>query len=217
MEDSVQADLRRCRALYYSSVLYQPLAGPDHDFCLDLIHRHPDAKRKIGCGIAYFEIRVSPGNHGRRSFWLVRLDGTATDWSYLKCLYPDGSKRSYLLHALRAAVVDQILDFKQRALANGEHCALTGKPLDEHCVVDHHKPSFDKLVNAFVACMGGPGRFHTVPVEPEVRDGRHARRRLVDREVHEAWIAYHREHANLRALAFPTHPPRRRRRQAKEA
>jgi hypothetical protein len=56
---------------------------PHHSFLSALVARHPHAAEKIGAGIKHFT--VEPALHGTVCFYLTRIDGTRTDFSYLKC------------------------------------------------------------------------------------------------------------------------------------
>ncbi|KAG0566264.1 hypothetical protein KC19_7G050700 [Ceratodon purpureus] len=47
---------------------------------------HPKYSEKVGCGIAYIKVDNSPDYPDVRCFWLVRTDGSETDFSYRKCL-----------------------------------------------------------------------------------------------------------------------------------
>lgn len=46
---------------------------------------HPEAEKKIGCGISSFQIRTHP-EHDSRCYMVVRTDGTCEDFSYRKCV-----------------------------------------------------------------------------------------------------------------------------------
>jgi hypothetical protein len=56
---------------------------PHHSFLCALIARHPRATEKIGAGIRHFT--VEHALHGTRCFYVTRVDGTRSDFSYLKC------------------------------------------------------------------------------------------------------------------------------------
>ena len=46
---------------------------------------HPEAEKKIGCGVKAFQIRNHP-EHDTRCYSVVRTDGTCEDFSYRKCV-----------------------------------------------------------------------------------------------------------------------------------
>lgn len=45
-----------------------------------LLDCHPDRDEKIGSGVAWFYVDVSP-EHPTRCFWIQRVDGTSLDFS----------------------------------------------------------------------------------------------------------------------------------------
>jgi len=65
--------------------LKTPIRGPENNEVLRaLVTMHPRAAEKIGPGIQHFT--VEHALHGTRCFYITRVDGTRTDFSYLKCL-----------------------------------------------------------------------------------------------------------------------------------
>jgi hypothetical protein len=64
--------------------LFATVGEPFHTFLCDLVARHPRAAEKIGKGISHFTIGT--GLYGTLCLYLHRVDGTRTDFSYLKCV-----------------------------------------------------------------------------------------------------------------------------------
>lgn len=60
------------------------LPEPQHSFLFALLSRHPRAMEKIGPGIKHFTVEHAA--YGTRCFYLARVDGSDTDFSYLKCV-----------------------------------------------------------------------------------------------------------------------------------
>ncbi|KAG0597885.1 hypothetical protein M758_12G027900 [Ceratodon purpureus] len=52
----------------------------------DLLEYHPNAEKKRGSGIDFIKIKRHHTFKDVRCFWVVRTDGTETDFSYHKCL-----------------------------------------------------------------------------------------------------------------------------------
>jgi hypothetical protein len=46
---------------------------------------HPEAEKKIGCGVKTFQIRTHP-EHDSRCYSVMRTDGSCEDFSYRKCV-----------------------------------------------------------------------------------------------------------------------------------
>lgn len=67
-----------------SQPLKTPIPEPHHSFLCALVARHPQAAGKAGAGIQHFTVELAM--HGTRCFYLTRVDGTKTDFSYFKCL-----------------------------------------------------------------------------------------------------------------------------------
>lgn len=135
----------RCRGMLQGEI--------DQPFLYSLLQRHSKAVQKIGCGVRHFDVRVNQP-FGTRGFWIVRVDGTETDFSYIACISPP-SKEADALKAMRNAIHPQILAFKQWAFAptGMYNCALTGQRIafsSSH--VDHKPPrTFDALVQSFLS------------------------------------------------------------------
>jgi hypothetical protein len=73
------------KKLLNRSPLKTPITGVDNNsFLRSLVGLHPRAAQKIGVGIQHFT--VEPAVHGTRCFYITRVDGTRTDFSYLKCV-----------------------------------------------------------------------------------------------------------------------------------
>ena len=82
-------ETQKAATVYIQEMLYrQPLKvvvpEPDHTFLCALGFRHPNAAEKIGVGIRHFTVEHAKG--GTLCFYLTRLDGSHTDFSFLKCL-----------------------------------------------------------------------------------------------------------------------------------
>jgi hypothetical protein len=167
----------------------------DQEFLADLVQNHPDPASKIGVGIARFEVRRNLKTPG---FWIVRTDGSETDFSFVKCLRPP-TLEQLVRTALRRSVDEQIWQFRDQALGGGlVVCSVSGDPIDRAtCHVDHFDPTFSDLVDAYVAAHGGYEAFQIA----ETADGAFGRR-LSDPQVEADWRAYHKANANLRLVSI---------------
>lgn len=162
-----------------------------------------------GCGqIGHFERRLNTGRGWSNSgFWVVRLDGSATDFSYIwavKGLPGDRSKDFY--GACREAVALDLVLAKKRAFA--EHgdahglvaCELTGVMVsidDAH--LDHAWPNFSHIVSGFRAARGWSGDIPEGIVSAPT-DGQ-TTPTFVDKAVADAFRDYHHNQAMLRILS----------------
>lgn len=154
------------KQLLADAKLNASLSGEKYAVMRDLLNWHPEAQQKIGGGVAAIEVRPTPDfGKNTRGFWLVREDGSETDFSYRKCLEGELSYRIKFLAACRFAVKDHVTEFKDEffRVAPTPTCALTGTPITpDTCHVDHTPPyTFERIVQAFVTLnaldMDDPG------------------------------------------------------------
>ncbi len=172
------------------------IATPEDDeFLRDLVALHPNAEAKVGVGIDRFETRWNLRNIG---FWIVRTDGSETDFSFLKCLY--GSAIPDLVRsAMRSAVRDQLAEVRAAALATARRCPISGDLLTvENCHADHEEPLFIEIADAFANSEGGYEAMAT-----HALDGAFGRR-FVDDAQEQRWIDFHKRRARLRAVSKRT-------------
>jgi hypothetical protein len=138
-----------------------------HDDLVALLERYDNAitktTSKIGCGIDHFERRLNANvGYATPSFWVVRTDGTATDFSFYTALKGEPKPRSQeFIDACRAAVAADLrrakdTHFKLHADANGQIlCDLSDEPISpENAHLDHAYPTFGVMVVMFRAAQG---------------------------------------------------------------
>jgi hypothetical protein len=172
-----------------------PLRGDDADLVALLIHegRHPETVEKIGPGIA--EVFVRRSGYNTRGFWLLRVDGSLVDFSYLTALDGAPSPERTARAALRFEIADQIIAFRDslmRGATGGPACELCAQPVTPDAVhVDHAEPTFDDMATQFAAALGG---WQRLTVECVGATGR----RLVDRGLAQVWRRYHAHTGRLR-------------------
>ena len=134
----------------------------DHSDLGALVERfdaaHGDSETKAGSGIDHFEVRTNIGAGGAtRGFWVIRLDGSETDFSFIWAIRGEPKPLSQeFADACRAAVLSDIRRAK-RAFFD-EHadelgfveCENSGDLLTfDEAHVDHANPTFSALVIAF--------------------------------------------------------------------
>jgi hypothetical protein len=182
--------------------LGQELLGDDLTFVLALLALHPKAAEKVGTGVAGIRV-VQEATWGTRHFELVRTDGSTTDFSFMKCLYP-ATKLQLFRQACRHAVADDIIEFRHRAFdtandAGQLRCPVLDIPMTlQETHVDHEPPrTFDQLVQEFIqrerievdaVALTGLG-------DGELRKG------LANSELEERWREFHRTNARLRVVS----------------
>ena len=189
----------RVKCILYSYAGGQELSQDDFDFISDLLTLHDGYEQKRGCGIESIFIRSNPV-YRIPGFWIRRIDGTETDFSYLKCLRPS-SKRREFEQALRAAVAPDIQQFRIDFFSRGpSRCPFTGESLTfANAHVDHAAPyTFKSLVDSFIDTYVYD--FDRVEILGKGVDGV-IQRTLADDGLMDSWIAYHRQWAKLRVVS----------------
>jgi hypothetical protein len=169
-------------------------SAADDEFLRDLVALHPDAEGKVGAGIDHFEVRRNINNDG---FWIVRVDGTATEFSFMKSIY-GASQEAMVQSAMRHAVLDQKMEARDLAFtkATSLTCPLTGEVITAvDCHMDHEEPTFAEIADAFTAAHGGYSAMDTPSDDGTIG------RRFVDQNVMLAWHAFHASRARLRPVS----------------
>jgi len=62
------------------------LRGEDFRLVRALLEHHPERQAKVGVGVSCLKVDASLHDSGSRCFWVVRVDGSAEDFSLRKCL-----------------------------------------------------------------------------------------------------------------------------------
>jgi hypothetical protein len=164
----------------------------DENFLRDLVSIHPCAEEKIGPGIKRFSARRNMNNVG---FWIERVDGSETDFSFIACVDGDTLERTILL-TMRKAIKHQVLPFREAAIAEGSACPVTGEHLtSENCQVDHENPTFIEIARDFISSEGGCECITTVS-----KEGQYGKD-FADEEQKARWLEHHQASANLRAVS----------------
>lgn len=82
--DTQAAAVAFIQQVLYRHPLLEPITGDDHPFLLELLKKHPYAGEKVGVGVKHFTVENAKG--GTRCFYITRIDGSRSDFSFMKCL-----------------------------------------------------------------------------------------------------------------------------------
>jgi hypothetical protein len=175
-----------------------------------LLERHPDAGQKRGAGILGFSVEVLSG--GARRFRIVRTDGSATDFSFRKCIDRPTSRLGWITPALGVEIRDEVLQAKQNYFdAHGDSegrvsCQSCGAQVRiKEADADHAPPfTFQVLTTTFIGALSLP--VDQVLFEP-LEDNQWGRR-LRDRGLAARWRKFHHQHADLRIVCRSEHRAR---------
>ncbi|MEG4045170.1 DCL family protein [Microcoleus sp. Pol17_C1] len=181
----------------------QTIAGDDRDMLLALLERHPEADKKIGCGVKrlYKDRTDMPTS----CFWIERTDGSRTDFSYRTAISAKvKSIEQDFLEACRAAVQDDLRLTKKRffekfADQDGRvECDITGDKVaiyESH--LDHKKPlTFQVLVNTFIGA-------NDIEIKPEMllmSQDSQFQTTMIDQQLKDKFRRYHHKMAQLRVI-----------------
>jgi hypothetical protein len=203
-EFSTKADVtQRTREILYRRKVVRP-GTEDFDFLCALLDVHLHKDEKTGVGIAHFFVTQLEFN--APNFNIRRVDGTAVNFSFVKCVNALGrsveqaAQSEYLRHlssAYRAAVHVDILAFRE----DHEHrCGICGADIVGLPQVDHVAPQFAGLVCAFEQQSGMlvPRGFEECGAVGYHQNGR--KFCTGDVEYERAWVEFHRKHAVMRLV-----------------
>jgi Protein of unknown function (DUF3223) len=166
----------------------------DDGFLRALIPRHKHAAEKVGAGIDRFEVRTNLRHPG---FWIIRTDGSETDFSYQECITSTG-QRSDVLQAFRIAAAPDAIAFIAAAFAGGPVRCVCGTMVADRSQAhaDHYPVPFLALAKRFAATW--PGGFEGIQLTRA--DGQMGA--ILPDECQAAWVAYHTQHARFRVLCI---------------
>lgn len=198
-KQALQTEIRNRLAGYEDR---EPFSAEDECFFLDLLDHHPMSAIKIGCGVTGFYVAQNPVYKNTRCLYLLRADGSSTDWSWTECLRPTPHDKK-VQRAFRALLEPQMIAIKQEFFGTSTDtvpCPLTGRPMTFTTAhVDHIPPqTFAALFHAFV--HHEQLDLTTVSFRAEGEDHNY-QDVLADAELASRWLAYHARYARLRVIS----------------
>lgn len=184
----------------------------DHDDLCALLERY-DANvagglSKAGCGVAHFFTRVNEAHGGKTiGFWVVRIDGSETDFSFKTAVsgLPKSSDAE-LVEACRECVYELLAESKvgyfkaATAQARQVVCEVSGEPVTAYDArLDYAPMEFRDLVWAFRINEGWDERIPpgvlSAPADSQLIT------QFVDIDAMARFRAFHSKHAQLRVVA----------------
>jgi hypothetical protein len=197
---ALQDEIKR---ILHDSPLDERLEGNDYELVRALLDRHPSAEIKVGSGVRAIRV-VNFQPYKNRGFELERVDGSRTDFSYLRCLNPE-TKLAKLKRACRFAVSPDIIAFRNAFFGRGQAAyEVSGRFVTvETCHVDHAPPmTFKVIFEAFMQEYG-------VNIDKIALSGCDVDGSTTYDIEHPAikslWVNFHNKHASLRILHVDTH------------
>lgn len=193
-----KAITERVRQILYRYPLGGRLDEDDLAFMSSLLLRHTESTRKIRGGVA--AMKVMPATYGTRCFFLVRHDGSETDFSFVNCISGKAPLQD-LRQAMRASIQDQSWALRDATFAREPviQCPVTGTWItSSEAHVDHAPPNtFERLLGRFLLERG---------LEPDSialggDDDGEMECYLVDPALRADWSAWHAARAQLRVVS----------------
>ena len=182
-----------------------PLNAPfKNEVLLDLIKLHQHAERKIGIGIDFFTVTKHP-NYKHKGLLLHRLDGSSTDFSWVKCI-TNPSIAYKVKQALRTEIRPQIDEFRNQTL-HIKTCPITNESLNNNRHIDHYIPMFNDLALSWL-------KENNYAFEDIAITGSEDNRiciEMTDKTQKDSWIRYHKNNAVLRVISVSANLKRKRR------
>jgi hypothetical protein len=200
---SKQDAMTACKTMLARYRNRQTINDDDSEFLRALIQRHPEACQKIGAGIKRF-FRAGTGQ-GTDCFWLERVDGSTTDFSYKSCINARGKSIYQEFSEACWQAVREDLDrakkehFSKHADAEGKvPCDITGERIGwKEAHLDHKKPmTFQVIVLTFIQA-------DSIDIRPELLSSPGDKQfvtTFADKNVEMRFRAYHHGLAKLRII-----------------
>jgi len=181
----------------------QTITADDHEMLMSLLERHPEADKKIGCGVK--RLCKDKTDMPTSCFWIEREDGSRTDFSYRTAISAKGkSLYQEFLEACRNAVQDDLRITKERFFEthgdeNGKvECDITRERVaiyESH--LDHKKPlTFQVIVNTFIGANSIELKIEMLSMSQDAQ----FQTTFVDLDLKEKFRRYHHRMAQLRII-----------------
>jgi hypothetical protein len=146
----------KCKTILYKYPKNSELKGNDLLLLKEVLSLHENYELKTK-GLSYtIYVRPCPINPKNNQFYVVREDGSDTDFSYVKAITSNTTKSSRIKKILRDSINLQTIIykdkyFKENAVNGYVICAETGlkiKKKESH--LDHYPTQFDEIVKMWV-------------------------------------------------------------------
>lgn len=172
-----------------------PINPDDHAFITAVLSHHYQWPAKVGAGIAHIEIRTNVNWSGAtRGFWLVRVDGSSIDISWVVALQPGGrpSQKNCVTTAARYEVFEQIHEHHRSGECSD--CQICGVLMVRGAGLHvDHEYHFDALLADFMAAEGVA--YDDIAINDLGLDSQFS-----DRDLGARWQQFHRQFARLRLV-----------------
>lgn len=187
-----------CKRILHSTKNGDLLNENDKEFMLNIFQNHPNWNLKKGVGIKAITTTLPPPPMNRYNcFYLIRLDGSGTDISYLAALKGADVKND-LKSACREAICPIIGKFLNDNLILGKsRCAVTGELLKKGKYhVDHYDMKFEELYYEWIKNYD----MNVLLGSISKSEDNNFRTYFTDEKIKKSFIEFHNANTHLRLV-----------------
>lgn len=193
------------------------LEGKWFDVVNDILKQHENYQQKVGAGEYKIGVRACSVNPKNNQFYILRQDGTDTDFSFYKAL-TKRSQSSKVKESLRGLIKDQMISYKEDYFNENSDskgyciCPVTNlKITKKSSHLDHYPVQFDQIVSDWLEsnnlCFDGIG---ILPTQDNDTHGT-----LADENLADSFYKYHLLNAQYRVVLDKVNLQRERWKKAK--
>ena len=157
---------------------------------------HPEWEKKQGVGVERIEVR--PDGHGGRCFYIIRLDGSFTDISFVASI-SSPKKKNDVIKACRSAI-RPLIDKMRESIELPFVCPITGEVVydkrDVH--IDHYDMTFRQLFDEWVK---GKDIEELYRMTLRLNKDNDTNTYFDNEEICNDFIEFHNKHTHLRAVS----------------
>lgn len=176
----------------------------DFDIVLGALECHPQASEKIGEGVLGIMVDLQEAPPHPRVFRVIRVDGTRTTFSYVKCFVKSlSSQKALVLNAMRHDVKEQIINVKSWYYEVEAEDGRCFSPQDNkwllpsESALDHYPISFSTIANQFVE-KHFDGNWELIPVKKSDADFGQT---IDNPSIQSLWRSWHESQAQYRIIS----------------
>tara|TARA_R110001606_G_C15086654_1_gene617937 strand:+ start:47 stop:658 length:612 start_codon:yes stop_codon:yes gene_type:complete len=185
----------KCKQILHSC---KKISKEDEIFLINIFKNHKEWGLKKGVGIKY--IYVDKAKHkksyNQKCFYIVRLDGTITDISYVKSIQHP-SKFTEISKACRYAVNAEIENYRRNIKFGVSRCAITKKLLEyDKTHIDHYDLDFKDLVKKWLISKDEESVFQLINKTRDLEFETY----FTLKSLSECFLKFHNKNTHLRAI-----------------
>lgn len=170
-----------CRRILYNENVIE---GADFHFMMHILSLHRESELKIGVGVK--RIFRQDNLYGTKGFGLERLDGTTTDFSFVKAISHPSQKTE-----VKTACRHAIFTWKE---------GLRQQP---YTVMHHHFVAFDDIVKEWLATQSGDNYKYDLTINPTKDNSQLTY--FVNDETRMAFLNFHDRKATIVEVSVEEH------------